>query len=79
MVEGGADNRSFLKQRRKKRPKIFHGSRQKITEVGECPHDVASENDATDTDNVTVDDVDMTVSFADKSASEKKNRNNCYT
>ena len=36
MVQGGADNRSFLKQRRKKRPKIFHGSRKKITEVRHC-------------------------------------------
>ena len=78
MVKGGANNRSFLKQRRKERPKIFHGSRKKIAEVGECSYAVASENDATDTDNATVDDVDMTVSFADKSASEK-NRNNCYS
>ena len=72
MVKGGADNRSFLRQRRKKRTKIFHSSRKKITVVAECSHDVASENDVTDTDNATVNDVDMTVSFADKSASEKK-------
>ena len=36
------------------------------TEVGS--HAVASENDITDTNNATVDDVDMTVSLADKSA-----------
>ena len=69
----------FLSETTKeKRPKIFHGSRKKITEVGECSHAVASENDVTDTDNATVDDVDMTVSLANKSASEK-NKNNCYS
>ena len=54
MVKGGADNRSFRLQRRKKRPKKFHGRRTvgqpvygEADEIGEFPgaseHSVVSE------------------------------------